>query len=374
MTSINKKTHNKKSLQAELEKNEFLLNETGKMARVGGWEYDIASGQVFWNKEVYAICNLPETNEIGLDNALAFYPEPYASILQQAVQKAIELKEHYDLEIQLQRTSGELIWVRTIGKPVLNAKGTVVALRGTIQDIDQEKRKRIELQESSNIIAAQNKRLLNFAYIVSHNLRSHAGNLTSLLELVKATDNETERQVYMSTLYKLGESLSLSIKHLSEVVKMQTDVKTLKSNILFEDIFDDTVSILAPTIAETNTIIDADFIACPYIETVPAYMESIMLNLLSNAIKYKHPDRNPEIIIRSAIQGTAKYLTVEDNGLGIDLHKHRDQLFGMYKTFHNNADARGIGLFITKNQIEALGGAIEVESKVNQGTKFTIRF
>lgn len=374
MTSTNKKTPNKKTLQAELEKSEFLLNETGRMARVGGWEYDIPSKKVYWNKEIYHICKLPETMDIDLDLALTFYPEPHLSNLLKAIETAIANKSHYDLEIQLQKTTGETIWVRTIGKPVLNASGKVIGLRGTLQDIDEEKRKRIELQESATIIAAQNKRLLNFAYIVSHNLRSHAGNLTSLLTLIKGTDNETERQLYMTTLYKLAESLSLSIKHLSEVVKMQTEVPCSRSAVLLEDVFDDTISILTPTINETSTVIDADFSACPVIETVPAYMESIMLNLLSNAIKYHHPDRTPEIVIRSFIEDHKKYLVISDNGLGFDLSQCKDQLFGMYKTFHNNPEARGLGLFITKNQVEALGGNIEIESEPNRGAKFIISF
>ena len=69
-----------------------------------------------------------------------------------------------------------------------------------------------------------------------------------------------------------------------------------------------------------------------------------------------------------------KVLTISDNGLGIDLEKYKDSLFGMYKTFHKHPDSRGIGLFITKNQVEAMGGKIEVESKVGEGTAFKIYF
>jgi signal transduction histidine kinase len=65
-------------------------------------------------------------------------------------------------------------------------------------------------------------------------------------------------------------------------------------------------------------------------------------------------------------------LQVSDNGLGIDLSQYENRLFNMYETFHGNSDARGIGLFITRNQVEAMGGKIEVESKVNNGTVFKI--
>jgi len=67
-------------------------------------------------------------------------------------------------------------------------------------------------------------------------------------------------------------------------------------------------------------------------------------------------------------------LSIEDNGIGIDLKKYDENLFGMYKTFHQNEDAKGLGLFIAKNQIEALGGKIEVKSEVDKGTTFTIFF
>lgn len=65
-------------------------------------------------------------------------------------------------------------------------------------------------------------------------------------------------------------------------------------------------------------------------------------------------------------------LNFQDNGLGIDLEKHGEKLFGMYKTFHQHPDSRGVGLFITRNQVESMGGKIEVSSTVNVGTTFSI--
>ncbi|EMM83027.1 GHKL domain protein, partial [Leptospira interrogans str. 2006001854] len=105
-----------------------------------------------------------------------------------------------------------------------------------------------------------------------------------------------------------------------------------------------------------------------------SYMESILLNFLTNAVKYRHPDRVPEITLNAERQENRLILSIKDNGLGIDMKKYGDKLFGMYKTFHNNKDAKGIGLFITKNQVEAMGGKIEVESRLNNGTTFRIIF
>jgi signal transduction histidine kinase len=108
------------------------------------------------------------------------------------------------------------------------------------------------------------------------------------------------------------------------------------------------------------------------IEYNPAYIESILFNFLSNAIKYGKPGRKTVINIDCSDHNGHLVLQIADNGLGMDLQKIGEDLFGMYKTFHRNSDAKGIGLFITKNQVEAMGGKIEVESEVDKGTTFKI--
>ncbi|MDD5151974.1 MAG: ATP-binding protein [Flavobacterium sp.] len=105
-----------------------------------------------------------------------------------------------------------------------------------------------------------------------------------------------------------------------------------------------------------------------------AYLESVLLNLTTNAIKYAHPDRLPVIEFDFCIKKNKKVLAVKDNGLGIDLEKYEKLLFGLYNTFHNNDKASGIGLYITKNQIEDMKGKINVTSEVGEGTVFEVVF
>ena len=103
-------------------------------------------------------------------------------------------------------------------------------------------------------------------------------------------------------------------------------------------------------------------------------MDSIILNLVSNAVKYKSPDRPPLITINAMKSKKGILLSISDNGLGIDLDKYGDKIFGMYKTFHNREDAKGFGLYLIKNQIEAMGGSITVQSEVDKGTTFNVYF
>jgi K+-sensing histidine kinase KdpD len=107
---------------------------------------------------------------------------------------------------------------------------------------------------------------------------------------------------------------------------------------------------------------------------IPAYLDSILLNIISNAIKYKSDERELVLAIKAKSENGKTLLSIKDNGIGVDLEKNAEKLFGMYQTFHGNKDARGFGLYITKNQIEAMDGAITVTSKVNVGSIFNITF
>ena len=104
----------------------------------------------------------------------------------------------------------------------------------------------------------------------------------------------------------------------------------------------------------------------------PAYLESIMHNLISNALRYCHAERNPRISIKGFQENNTYILEISDNGIGIDLDKNGDKIFGLYNTFSNSTNSRGIGLFITKNQVEAMGGRIKVKSEIGKGSTFKI--
>ena len=127
-------------------------------------------------------------------------------------------------------------------------------------------------------------------------------------------------------------------------------------------------------VKEKDATIKINILKSIYLKSIPAYIESIMLNLITNGIKYCSKNRKPIITVSAKQHHDYLEIEVQDNGVGIDLKKHGQKLFGMYKTFHGNEDARGIGLFITKNQIDALGGEISVASEIDKGTTFKIKF
>ena len=131
---------------------------------------------------------------------------------------------------------------------------------------------------------------------------------------------------------------------------------------------------LSGAILKSKAVINSDFSKLSSISYNKIYMESIFLNLIGNAIKYRAEDRIPHIQIKTEIRNGKNIITFKDNGLGIDLDKHGHKLFGLNKVFHRHPDAKGVGLYLTKTQIESMGGTITATSEVNVGTTFTINF
>ena len=371
ITDINERVEQKIALQ----KSEYLLEEAGKMARVGVWELYTNPPLLTWSKEVCHIHEVPEDFTPDLNTAINFYSPPSIPIIQQAVNDALSLGTPFDLELQIITASQKEIWVRAIGKAILDKKTKeIIGVRGVFQDINEQKEKQVAIDESTKIITSQNKRLVNFAHIVSHNLRAHAANLSLSLELQADETDPIQKTKLQENIEKISASLNETIAHLTDLVVAQTETHEIKKRVALDRIMKHVEAVLQAEIHESKATLNVNFSKCTEIDFVPAYMESILLNFTSNALKYRNPNVPLVITIESDVEAGKPILKVSDNGLGIDLAKHGEQLFGMYKTFHGNPTARGIGLFMTKNQVESLGGKISVESEPNKGTAFKIHF
>ncbi len=258
--------------------------------------------------------------------------------------------------------------------PLLDHNGVAYGLVGISLDITNLKQKENELRNLINIASSQNKKLLNFAHIVSHNLRSHSANFSMLLEFLKTEADPEEKKRILSMLTDASDNLLETLDNLNDVLAINTNNNLEKTEIKLRDKVIQVQQNLSGFLLNNQTRIQNTIPENLIIKSVPSYLESILINLITNAVKYKDESRPPFISITAEKIGKYTILSVKDNGLGIDLDKHGKKLFGMYKTFHNHKDAKGIGLYIAKNQIEAMKGKIEVNSTIGKGTEFKIFF
>jgi PAS domain S-box-containing protein len=364
----------RRRLLTELERYQFLIKESTALIKAGSWEINFGNDTLIWSPAMFEIHETEEDFRPLIRNLFQFLQERDRIYFKALLKEAYHNGKAYDATFESVTAKGNLKWIRTIGKPVINTDGSITTIRGITQDIHAQKLKDEQIKNSIDVITARNESLSNFAHIVSHNLRSHAGNMESILKLLDANTDPVHQKELLSYLTKISANLNQTIEHLTETVQVQNSSAIPKANIVFSKMLSEVLDVLRPTINETGATILHNTAEYKEIEYIPAYLESIILNLISNAIKYMKPGDKPVIEIRTFYEAGRKCLSITDNGLGIDLSKHGDKLFGMYKTFHTNPDAIGIGLFITKNQVESLGGNITVTSEPGKGTMFTIRF
>jgi len=241
-------------------------------------------------------------------------------------------------------------------------------------DISVLKQKENELRHLIDVTSVQNKKLANFAHIISHNLRSHSANFSMLLGFLKDETDEVEKQRILNMLSDASSNLLGTLDNLNKVVEINTHTNVAREHVNIKKYFLEAKNILTPKIKKNDIEININIPQNLSVYGIPSYFENIVLNLLTNAIKYRQPNKKLNININGKKEFGKIVFSIQDNGIGINLNRHGDKLFGMYKTFHNNSDARGIGLYITKSQIEAMGGNIIVSSEVNKGTTFKIYF
>ncbi len=254
----------------------------------------------------------------------------------------------------------------------IKRNGITTGYLGIAADISDIKNFEKEIQSLLNVTQDQNDRLRNFAHIVSHNLRSHSTNIQMLLHLFTVEYAELAKNKLIELLNKAANNLKQTIDHLNEVVLMNTLASDNLTSVNLFAAIENAMKNVVALAKESGVVIDNQVDKNIDIPCLPAYLDSIILNLLTNGIKYRSKTRRPEIKLFLKKENGQNVLFVQDNGLGINLKTQGSKIFGMYKTFHGNSDARGIGLFITKNQVEAMGGQIEVESEIDKGTTFKI--
>lgn len=367
----------RKQAEEDLRKSEqrwlFALEGSGD----GVWDWDGKNNKVFFSPQWKKMLGYNE-REIG-DNLNEWIDRVHPDDIEKCYE---DLERHYKGETQIYSNEHRLLckdgqykWILDRGKVIeWGDDGKPLRVIGTHSDISAQKERENLVKQSVAIISEQNARLMNFAHIVSHNLRSHSGNFQLLLNLLENADNEVEHKQMLELLKENAHSLDDAIKHLNEVVQIQTNTNITKQELSLRAFINRTTDTLAGEIAKHNVRVINHVPEHKKVLYNPAYLESVLLNFMSNGIKYRHPERTPEIELNTGDENGKSYLSIKDNGIGINLEKYGKKLFGLYKTFHGNSDARGVGLFITKNQIDAMGGSIDVKSEPNSGTTFKIYF
>ncbi len=336
---------------------------------------DLESRKILVNKSEMEFCDVTDEKKIIGKDDFNFFDKKNAELARKDdLQVMRDLKPILRKEITLKdegNKNGTFLISKT---PLIDTDGHAYGLVSIRMDITDIKRKEIELRKLVDVTSSQNEKLINFAHIVSHNLRSHSANFSMLLDFLTNEKSETEKERIMKMLVDSSDNLLETLDNLNEVVHITTNTSLHKKYIQINKKIAAVQQNLSAELDQHNIEVINTIKNHVKIRVVPAYIDSILTNFMTNGIKYRSPERDSFIRLSASVEGDYTVLHIEDNGLGIDLDKYGEKLFGMYKTFHNNKDAKGIGLYITKNQIEAMKGKVTLDSKVGKGTTFKIYF
>lgn len=350
-------------------------------AGVGIWEYNVQDNSLIWDANMYTLYGIQKETYDSVFEAwdATMHPKDKERIRNE-LQLGITGEKEFKTEFRVLCAASKTRYIRAEAVVQKNLKGEPQKITGINWDISEIRNANINLQKLWNTTREQNEGLTNFAYIVSHNLRTHATNLSALSGILVQSEiggfqpDDQERKNIVNMINDGATSLTETITHLNDVVQIRSGVKEKMEEIPLHQSLKRALHHTGKTMLDQHAICNIDVDDDIKIKAVPAYLDSILINLFTNSLRYSHPDRRLEISISATKVKNKIMLTFRDNGLGINLKKYGKKIFGMYKTFHSHKDSKGIGLFITKNQIEAMGGKIEVKSVVDEWTQFNLLF
>jgi ligand-binding sensor domain-containing protein/signal transduction histidine kinase len=300
-------------------------------------------------------------------------------------------KQNKMLELQVQKRTEELAQQNEEliqSQEEISAQRDVVSaqndeLQKARQIIEEQNKKIVirnetleaEVEDRTRDLVEYNQQLEQFAFISAHNLRAPVARILGLGHLLDITsDDLQEAKTIINKIVFTTEELDRVVRDLNTVLDMRRNSTSVIVPINLEEELRLVKINMEKEIQDTKTIFIVDFAKAPTLWTVKPYFDSILLNLISNAIKYRHPDRNPVITIRSEVNDNYFHLTVQDNGLGMDMALCRDKLFTLYRRFHLHIEGKGLGLYLVKTQMIAMGGKIDVDSHPDEGTTFYLSF
>ena len=273
------------------------------------------------------------------------------------------------------KKSGEEFWINFSMIPVTDKEGEHSHWISIQRDVTVEKEREKEREQLIRELTQNNKDLKQFSYITSHNLRAPLSNLTGLLNLIEEIPIEdSELKEIINGFSKSTHLLNETINDLVKVIIIKDNPSIQKEKIFIKDVFENVFNQLSFLISSNKPILKIDLEVETIFDINKSYLESIFLNLLTNAIKYRELSRQLRITIATKVEDNNLFMTFKDNGIGIDLEKNNDKIFGLYQRFHNYPESKGLGLYLVKSQVESMGGTISVESNVGKGTTFTIIF
>jgi len=357
---------------------EMLITKTNRhlkraqsISNIGYWELDLKSGNNFWSEEMFAICGLNERD--GVPHIDAFFemihPED-VSYVKDKHKLVLDGNQTIPMEYRFVKKGGSTIYVHVIANCVRDENGKAVTMEGTFQDITERKNEEMAVRKLLHKTTDQNKRLKDFSFMTSHNIRSSVANIMGLSSILESGTNNVE---CIELIKESAQHLDTTVKNISELLNFENEfISAHMTECRVKNSVQRTLSLNSAIISEKDIFVELGIPPELVVKSIPAYLDSIFHNLITNAIKYGTTDTVRQIRIAGRKEENKIIIEIQDFGLGMNLEADGEKLFKLGSRLHLSSEGQGLGLYMTKHQIEAMGGTIEVKSKLGYGTTFIV--
>jgi PAS domain S-box-containing protein len=329
---------------------------------------------VFFNRAFFRMTGYSQEEVQGKDPSFLNGPktDPDTS---NDIMRLMEAGQPCEAELECHRKDGTSFWIQLLLIPMLNRSNRLTHWISMLRDITARKHYEREREGLIAELTQNNADLKQFTFITSHNLRAPLANLTGIVSMIdSASIPEGRNRLLFQKFKESTVKLNTIIDDLLEVLVIKNNPNSNKEPLSLAAAFEKVMVSVDGLFSNTDIQFTTDFSQVPQVYYNASYLHSILLNLLTNAIKYRSPDRPLHIEVKAEKVNGRELLYFSDNGLGIDLNKYGERIFGLYQRFHSHKDSKGMGLYIAHSQAKAMGGNLSVTSKVNQGTTFILEF
>jgi len=362
--------------EKNLSKSEARLKEAQAISHIGNFDIDLINDTDLWSDGMYKIYGIHKETVIPSTTLfLSFIYPPDLDYVTARVNEAYKTYKSFAINFRFIHENGGLRYGYLEAKFKLSKEHTPLRLFGILQDVTDLKLAELERTKMVNDLMLRNNDLEQFAYIISHNLRAPIANIigaSSVLNDVNLSINDKKllNQAINISVVKLDNV----VQDLNHILQVKSSVNENKEVVSFSGLVDDIKISISNLLNKYDIKIAYDFSEIDEFLTIKPYLYSVFFNLISNSVKYRKQDVSTIIKIESHNISNSLQLIFTDNGMGIDLKKKGDEVFGLYKRFHTDIEGKGMGLYMVKTQVETLGGKISIKSAKNKGAEFVIEF
>jgi len=361
-----------------LRKSTHELQEAQRIAKLGSWSNNVATGEITWSDQVYRIFGYEPNSELSPNEIFERHIHPddrdaYLELIKSYFEDA-DMIEFKNLPMRIIATDGEIKFLTTSGEHFANPQGERIGARGTILDITERQRIQEQLERYTSELARSNEELQQFAYIASHDLQEPLRKIQAFGDRLKSK--------YAGTLDERGQDFIIRMQdaavrgqNMIEALLAYSRITTQGREFVLTDlnqVVDDVLTDLEIRIDDCHGTIRVEKL--PKVAADPNQMHQLFQNLISNSLKFHAPDQSPSVEITcSKLSAKRVQIIVKDDGIGFD-GTYANRIFQPFQRLHTRTEyeGSGIGLAVCRKIVERHRGEISVQSKPGEGATFLI--